>query len=215
MAKANRNALTAERARKLLHYDPNPGILTWKERTPDMFKDGKPGKYGKYGAERNCKIWNTKYAGKPIKCKRYDGYIVFRLDGFTYRAHRVIWLIQTGEWPAKDIDHKNVEEGNNVWSNLRAATRSQNIANTSLYKNNTSGYKGVSYNKNCGKYTAYIKKDGRKLHLGCFDDPVLAAAKRTAIGKELFGEFARTSLAVEVDAAPQVPTSAVIVATVE
>ena len=133
MAKANRNALTAERARKLLHYDPNPGILTWKERTPDMFKDGKPGKYGKYGAERNCKIWNTKYAGKPIKCKRYDGYIVFRLDGFTYRAHRVIWLIQTGEWPAKDIDHKNVEEGNNVWSNLRAATLFSKISQIHLY----------------------------------------------------------------------------------
>ena len=46
-----------------------------------------------------------------------------------------------------DIDHRDTNPLNNQRVNLRSATRSQNSANTGKSKNNTSGYKGVHWDK--------------------------------------------------------------------
>lgn len=57
---------------------------------------------------------------------------------------------------------------NNNIENLRAASKNLNAINTGLPKNNTSGVKGVSWNKACGKWSAQIKVNGKKIHLGTF-----------------------------------------------
>lgn len=56
-------------------------------------------------------------------------------------------------------------------------------------KNNTSGYKGVSYNKR-DKYQAKIKFN-KQIHIGYFEDPIRAAKAYDAKALELFGEFAQ------------------------
>jgi len=53
----------------------------------------------------------------------------------------------TRKWPAYAVDHRNLDKGDNRWDNLREATRSQNMANTSLPSTNTSGFKGVIWSK--------------------------------------------------------------------
>ena len=184
--------LTAERARALLDYDPMTGVLTWKHRTPDMFTSGRNNT-----AEGCCARWNSIYAGVEAGSRysapdKKTGYISLHIVGFgNLKAHRIIWLMMTGEWPKGLVDHRDLDGYNNRWLNLRDATNAQNKANCGAYRNNTTGYKGVYKTKQSGKYLAKIR-DGKKLiSLGTFYDPEIANAKYGVAAEELRGEFAR------------------------
>ncbi len=95
----------------------------------------------------------------------------------------------TGEWPADQIDHINRIRSDNRWSNLRAATPQQNTAN-SFRVDNTSGKKGVTWNKQAGKRQAQICVNGKNYHLGRYNDIEDAAVAYSNIAKILHGEFA-------------------------
>ena len=114
------------------------------------------------------------------------------VNGKLYYAHRLAWFYCTGEFPKHEIDHKNGITDANQWLNLREATRSQNQHNTSLRSDNTSGYKGVTWNKKSKKWQAQIMANGKNNYLGCFNDMGRACAERSKAEKELHGEFART-----------------------
>ena len=119
-----------------------------------------------------------------------EGYVIYssRKDGLNKkRLHRMIM----GEPDGLDVDHINVNPLDNRRENLRIATNQQNMFNTNKYKNNKSGFKGVSFNKQIQKFVARISIDGKKTHLGCFATAVAAheAYKRAAI--QHHGEFAR------------------------
>ncbi len=87
------------------------------------------------------------------------------------------------------IDHiDNVKTNNNV-NNLRWCTNSENNQNKGITKNNTSGVKGVHFNKAQGKWCAQITIDGKPIHLGSFDTIEEATKTRQAKAKDLFGEF--------------------------
>ncbi len=117
------------------------------------------------------------------------GYI-YVLVGKHYAAHRIAWLLMTGEWPKADIDHRNKNRADNRWVNLREATRSQNLANQGPRPNNTSGLKGVSWDAKNNKWVAQISKDGKARKIGRFQSKDEASAAYCAKAKELFGEFA-------------------------
>jgi hypothetical protein len=72
-------------------------------------------------------------------------------------------------------DHINGNTLDNQEKNLRPATSAQNAWNRDKYKNNTTGYKGVTFDKGRGKFRAQIRANGRHIHLGWFDDPREAA----------------------------------------
>lgn len=61
----------------------------------------------------------------------------------------------TGEWPERDIDHINRDGLDNRWSNLRLATKSQNMRNHGLFKTNTSGMTGVHWDRCAKKWRVY------------------------------------------------------------
>lgn len=92
-----------------------------------------------------------------------------------------------------EIDHVNQNKLDNCKNNLRLATRKQNTFNVGKKSNNTSGYKGVSFQKNANKWAAYIEVDGRKVHLGLFYNPIEAAYAYDDAAKKHFGEFAATN----------------------
>lgn len=69
------------------------------------------------------------------------------------------------------VDHIDGDGTNNQRSNLRLATRAQNMANKGMYSTNKSGFKGVSWNKKNGKWRAQISKDKKVIYLGSSDDP--------------------------------------------
>ncbi len=81
--------------------------------------------------------------------------------------HRVI-LERMGCKDFAGSDHINRNGLDNRRCNLRLATASQNGCNTGKRKDNTSGYKGVCWDHK--KWRAYIRVNGKRIHLGLFDD---------------------------------------------
>lgn len=88
------------------------------------------------------------------------------------------------------VDHANRDTLDCRRSNLRQATYAQNSANSKLRKHNTSGYKGVSFNKRRQKFEANINFEGTRYPLGFFDVAEEAAKAYDKVAKRLHGEFA-------------------------
>ena len=161
---------------KLFEYDSNTGKLYWKPRTPDMFDNRK-----NY-AERSCKTWNTKWAGKEaFTAKDAGGYHQGAIFGILYLTHRTIWALHHEKLPdlSLDIDHINGVKTDNRINNLRLVTREINLQNSSMRCNNTSGFNGVSWLKSNKKWHSQIKADGKRIHLGLF------ASKKNAIAARM------------------------------
>lgn len=95
-----------------------------------------------------------------------NGYPTTRLSGKLVTMHRLIL-----SFPNKEVDHINRNKCDNRRHNLRLVDRSTNSFNTGLRSINTSGYKGVSYNKNARKYSAQITINGKRNYLGLFITP--------------------------------------------
>ncbi len=167
--------ITVERARELLSYDPETGVLTWKANRPGG-KDG-----------RACRIRAGDVAG------RVDGrgYVRVMVDYRTYSAHRLAWMIFYGQKPPRLIDHRNSDFSDNSIGNLRAATSQQNNRNRKLGRNSTTGLKGVSFHKSRGYWVASIQLNGRATYLGKFNCPTAAHLAYRKAAKQYFGEFAR------------------------
>jgi hypothetical protein len=176
--------ITQKQVTDLLHYDPDTGAFTWRLRSREYFKD-----------DRSWKIWNTRFAGRKAGAEKHNktvSYLVIAIDGKTHYAHRLAWIYMVGSMPEKDVDHKDCNGLNNRWDNLRAATRSQNMANRRGRKNPT-GIKGVIFCKRDNIYKVQIGKEGRYHHIGSYKTPELAQTAYSNAATEFFGEFARTA----------------------
>ena len=110
-------------------------------------------------------------------------------SGSYFGLHRVVAEL-AGMDTSNLIDHKDRNPLNNQVSNLRPANKSQNCSNAIKSPGQYSEYRGVSYNKRRGKYTAQIKKQMRKVHLGTFENELDAAKAYDKAAVEHFGEFA-------------------------
>jgi len=86
-----------------------------------------------------------------------------------YKAHRLAWMYVHGYMPVEQIDHINRVRNDNRISNLRLASQKQNNENKSLGRNNTSGVTGVTFQKNHGKWRAFIGHNNREIYLGEYD----------------------------------------------
>ncbi len=109
--------ITAIELRERLQYDPNTGRRVWL-KTPRKGFEGKP-------------------AGS-IDAK---GYWVIKIDGKSYKASRLAYLYMTGDWPEDEMDHIDRTPWNDWWTNLRPATRVENLLNRVMP--NSSGHVGV------------------------------------------------------------------------
>lgn len=161
--------LTLDRLKSEFSYDPETGVFT----RIAIASNGK----GKVGAR----------AGFPHK----KGWRQIKIDGIQYKEHRLAFLWMTGEFPPNDADHRNLDKADNRWANLRAATRSQNMANKPRSVRNTSGWKGVSWFKPTGKWWAQIKIGGRGKSLGLYNCPAAAHFAYVVAADKAFGQFSR------------------------
>lgn len=111
----------------------------------------------------------------------------------TIRMHRVILERQLGRTllNAEIVDHIDGDSLNNRRANLRIATYAQNNCNRKINKNNASGFKGVSWHRNTGKWRAVIKIGGNQISLGLYSTPEDAHAAYCKAAVKYHGEFAR------------------------
>ena len=116
-----------------------------------------------------------KYSNKPPNSRvgvvhKTKGYRYLTIKGKTYREQRVAFLLMTGEWPEKQVDHINQIKDDNRWENLREVTPSENCWNRPIYKTNKSGYTGVCWNKLYSKWQVICRVKGIQTYLGLYDD---------------------------------------------
>lgn len=143
-----------DEVRGQIAYDPESGLFTWvKDR-------------GK-----------NKLAGLIAGTVGNHGYIQITINYQRVLAHRLAWAMHYLEDPGDlQIDHINRVRTDNRIVNLRLVDRSENQRNCNLQKNNTSGYRGVTWNRRRNKWQAKVIVRGREHWLGCFSSAEAAAA---------------------------------------
>lgn len=146
-----KNKLTQKSLKKFLHYDPNTGIFT-----------------------RLISISNNAQKSSIAGNKNVRGYRRIRIEGKEYLEHRLVWLYVHGYMPPQEIDHINRVRHDNRLKNLRLATRKINCSNTGMMSNNSSGVKGVTWNRKSKKWQAQIganqKEKRRNIYIGMYDN---------------------------------------------
>lgn len=128
-----------------------------------------------------CASWSGNLVYAMRQMKQPDGR--FRHT----KMHRLILGVAAGV----QVDHIDCNGLNNVRANLRAATNQDNQHNKTMYSNNTSGFKGVSWHKHRQLWYAQIRLNGKTISLGYFSTREEAAARYDLAAHELFGDFAR------------------------
>lgn len=156
-----RSAITQERLRELLHYNPDKGSWTWLKGSAFCVK-----------------------VGSTVDSVNDKGYVRFNIDKKSYYGHRLAWFYMTGEWPKVVVDHIDGDRLNNRWSNLRAATKAINSQNQKkAHCQSRIGLMGVTQDGK--KYRAQITLNGRTRRLGTFGTPEEAHAFYLATKRRL------------------------------
>lgn len=118
------------------------------------------------------------------------------VKGYVYNSNSETWMhrVITGVNDGEDVDHiktGKLSRSDNRKNNLRVATPTQNSHNQDIRINNTSGFKGVNFCKNTGKWIARIRINGKRKNLGRFDTPKEASLAYEKEAKETQGSFYR------------------------
>lgn len=136
-------ALTAERLRELVHYDPDTGIFTRKTDRGGFA------------------------VGSEMGCVSHRGYSKICIDKRRYYAHRLAWLYMHGETP-KVVDHINGNTSDNRLTNLRNVDQAGNLQNMKrMNRTNTSGFTGVTRKRK--RWTAQLSLNEKHVSLGVYE----------------------------------------------
>ena len=159
--------LTAQHLRERLHYDPETGVFVWLK----------------------CH-YKPQLIGKPAGVIGKNGYAVICIQGMHHYSHRLAWLYMTGQWPEALTDHMDCNRANNVFSNLRQATHTENVQKQiKPHPGNLSGFLGVVGHpcdvKGAPRWRARIQVDKKNKHLGVFYSPEKAHAAYVQAKREL------------------------------
>ena len=107
-----------------------------------------------------------------------------------YKTHRLVFLMFHGYMP-NEVDHIDGNSLNNKISNLRPATRSEQLCNTGLRKTSKSGVKGVSWDSGRNKWTVIVTKNKQTMFRDRFDDLELAQLVAIEARDKYHGSFTR------------------------
>ena len=149
--------ITCREIRKILHYDAKRGVWRWRVR---------PARHVQLGS----------IAGSVNS----NGYRHIMINGKQYKSSRLAWFYIYGYFPENQVDHINRNPSDDRWCNLREVSHQCNIRNCGMRNDNTSGIKGVSWNKRDEKWQARVAVNGKSKSLGYHADFTEAVAHRLA-----------------------------------
>lgn len=163
--RADSGGHSIEYIKSRVSYCPSTGEFRWLS--------GRPDRIGEIAGNRNGK------------------YAMIKIGPKNYNAHRLAWVIMTGEWPSCFVDHINGQPRDNRWENLRSATQSQNMANAKSIVKNSGLPRGVGdRGKGRLRYRASLKMNGKYIMLGAYETSEEAGEAYAKAAKLYFGEFA-------------------------
>jgi hypothetical protein len=142
----------------LLVYDAGTGVFRWRISRPNRAAGSVAGVRGKVG------------------------YVYISVMKQRCLAHRLAWLLMTGEWPGAQIDHVNRDRADNRWANLRAADSAQNAWNSAIVRRATGVW------RHQGLIYARIKHRGVTHRSGPFPTEAAATAWYHETGRRLRGD---------------------------
>lgn len=146
-----------------LNYDPETGVFTWRINS------------------------SRAKAGAVAGTVNSRGYVIICIRKRGYMAHRLAWFYVHGYWPPEETDHINGDRADNRLSNLRLATKRQNMHNRKRQVCASSPYKGVSIH-HAGWSAEICTPTGREW-LGLFRTPEEAAERYQRRAREVQKEF--------------------------
>jgi hypothetical protein len=158
-------SIEQEVLKMLVNYDPTTGIFTW-------IVDGRLTRKGEQVG------WLD------------NGYIRCKIMGKTYRAHRLAFIYMLGREAYGHIDHIDTIRSNNRWDNLRENMQVVNPWNRGLQTNNSSGVKGVHWDKRKNRFIAQIQVHGKKKQVGAYSTVEEATQAIRAYRELVHEEFA-------------------------
>ncbi|MBR8479452.1 HNH endonuclease [Burkholderia cenocepacia] len=157
-----------ERLKQFVAYDPETGRFHWLRNKARAKAGDEVGWIDEFGHRR------------------------MKFDGKMLLLHVVAWEMHNGPVPeGLEVDHRDGNPANNVLTNLRVATRSQNMQNMKMRASNKSGVKGVNWNKNHGRFQVQICLNRKKHHGGYFDTIEEAAVRVRELRAQVHRDFAR------------------------
>lgn len=159
--------LAAEELHRVLAYDPETGVFTWR------LAIGRKTRVGAVAGSLSDK-----------------GYRRIMIAGRRYLEHRLAWWFYHGVSPPDQVDHINGIRHDNRILNLRLATNGENQMNTTAKKSNRLGYKGIYWVARDKMWVAEIQANKKRHRLGYFKSPEAAHAAYCNAAKILHGEFA-------------------------
>lgn len=145
----------------------------------------------------------------PLVVRRKDGTIlnvyatrnVRRTDGTWTKQYLHRFILGVTD-PKVKVDHAPDHSGLNCQrNNLRIATHAENLRNQRVRVDNSSGVKGVYWNKQVKKWHAQIMLNGKNKHLGFFISLADAKQVHDAAAKKYHGAFAYTNTQMAQEAA--------------
>jgi hypothetical protein len=145
------NTETFEKIKTMLAFNPDSGTFVWK-----------------VGPSRSVN------KGDMAGTVDHYGYVVIRVMGVRYKAHRLAWMICHGasSCDGLEIDHLNGQRSDNRITNLRAVTRAQNQQNQrSPHKDSRTGLLGIYKVAGRSMWRASISKGRTTVRLGYFGTP--------------------------------------------
>lgn len=93
-----------------------------------------------------------------------DGYLIVKVKGKQFKAHRIVWLLHHGVLPNGELDHKNRNRSDNRIENLREATRKMQVENRTVIPNPDTGVVGVHIDRTKGLKKRYAFYAGGRTH---------------------------------------------------
>lgn len=158
--------LTIDAVRAAVDYDPKTGVFR-RRRTRGRWK-----------------------AGEVVGTVNHNGYLIIPIGPQRCFAHKIAIFLATGQMPAS-VDHINGDKQDNRLANLRPCNHAQNGANMKVKVTNSSGVKGVSFDKVNRRWKASLTVNRKQITVGRFDTLEEARAAIFAARNQHHGEFAR------------------------